>query len=332
MKTKFKAVVTDYIEDNLNWEAKQLLELGVEFECFQLKFKPQEEVLAKIKDADVIVVNMVKFDEDLISKLENCKLIIRHGIGYDNVDVDACTKYGIQFAYQPDYCKIDVAEHAIALIFACARKVVRSRRTLDESSATGQWDFTGLFPIYRMEGKTLGILGVGRIGSRVLGKLKSFGFKIIGHDPYLSDNRKAALDGIEWVSKEEIFKQSDFLTIHTPLKDDTHHIVNSETLSMMKKTACVVNTSRGGMVDLDALVEALKTGKIAMAGIDVYDVEPPKPDWEIFKLDNIILTPHIGWASEEAGWEIRESILNDIISASKSEDARCVINGVSISR
>ena len=131
------------------------------FEVYQLKFRPEEEVLAKISDADIIVVNMVKFTESLISKLKNCKLIIRHGIGYDNVDVNACTKYGIQFAYQPDYCKEDVAEDAIALIFACARKVVASRKTLDESSRTGQWDFSNLFPIYRMHGKTLGILGVG---------------------------------------------------------------------------------------------------------------------------------------------------------------------------
>ncbi len=328
MDKKFKAVVTDYIEDDLNWEAEELSKRGLEFECYQLKFRPWQDVLEKVRDADVIVVNMVKLDENIISQLTNCKLIIRHGIGYDNVDVPACTKYGIQFAYQPDYCKIDVAEHAVSLIFACARKVVWSRKTLERSAASGQWDFSNLFPIYRMEGKTLGILGVGRIGSRVLSKLKSFGFRIIGNDPYISDKRRAALSGIEWVSKEEIFRQSDFLTIHTPLKDDTHHIVNPDTIALMKETAYIINTSRGGMVDLDGLVEALKARRIAGAAIDVYDVEPPKPDWEIFNLDNIILTPHIGWASHEAGWEIRESILNDIISASEGKDARCVINEI----
>jgi D-3-phosphoglycerate dehydrogenase len=293
-----------------------------------LKFRPQEEVLEKVADADVIVVNMVKFDEELISKLKNCKLIIRHGIGYDNVDVEACTKYGIQFAYQPDYCKIDVAEHAISLIFTCGRKTYWSRKTLEQSSAAGQWDFSGLFPIYRMEGKTLGILGLGRIGSRVLAKMRSFGFRIIGNDPYLSEKRKAALEGVEWVDKDTIFKESDFLTIHTPLKDDTRHIVNAQTLSMMKSTAYVINTSRGGMIDIDALVEALKNNQIAGAALDVYDVEPPAAESEIFKLDNLVLTPHIGWASEEAGWEIRESILNDIISAYEGKDARCVINEI----
>src|SRR4051812_30575338 len=114
MGKKLKVVVTDYIEDDLKWEGEEMAKAGIEFEALQLKFKPEGEILAKIGDADVIVVNMVKFDASLISKLKNCKLLIRHGIGYDNVDVEACTKAGITFAYQPDYCVDDVAEHAIA--------------------------------------------------------------------------------------------------------------------------------------------------------------------------------------------------------------------------
>ena len=323
-----KVVVTDYIEPDMNWEAGQIRGRGIQFDTYQLKFQPENEVLEKVRDADVIVVNMVKFPESLIARLEKCRLIIRHGIGYDNVDVAACTKYGIQFAYQPDYCQIDVAEHAIALLFACARKVCQSRKTLNDSSQSGQWDFSNLFPIYRMEGKTLGVLGVGRIGSHVVRKMQSFGFRIIGCDPYLSDKRKASMLGIEWVDKETLFRESDLITVHTPLKDDTRHIVNAETLALMKPTACIVNTSRGGMVDSRALAQALHEKKIACAGIDVYDVEPPAPEFELFGLENIILTPHIGWASEEAGWEIRKSILADILSASEGRDARCVINEV----
>ncbi|MEN6387035.1 MAG: C-terminal binding protein [Phycisphaerales bacterium] len=323
-----KVVVTDYIEENLDWEAEQLKKAGVDFQLYQLKFKSEEEILAKISDADIVVVNMVKFTESLISKLKKCKLIIRHGIGYDNVDVKACTKYGIQFAYQPDYCKEDVAEHAIALIFACARKVVWSRKTLDDSSRTGQWDFTDLFPIYRMHGKTLGILGLGRIGSRVHRKLEHFGFRIIGCDPYLSEKRKAAIKNIEWVDKETLFRESDFITVHTLLKEDTKHIVNNETLSLMKPTAYLINTSRGAMVDMDALTNALRNKKIAGAAIDVFDVEPPKPDLELFKMDNVILTPHIGWASDEAGWEIRKSILDDILAGIQGKDARCLVNEI----
>ena len=246
MSENIKVVVTDYIEADLEWEAKKLAEKGIVFEIYQLKNNSEEEVLEKLKDADVIVVNMVKMPESLISKLEKCCLIIRHGIGYDNVDVDACTKYGIQFAYQPDYCKEDVAEHAIALIFACARAVVKSRKTLEISSKNGQWDFSRIFPIYRLDGKTLGILGTGRIGSRVFRKLRTFGFKIIASDPYIKEHRKKELEdiGLIFVDKETLFKESDYITVHTPLKDDTRHIVNKETLSLMKPTAYVINTSR----------------------------------------------------------------------------------------
>jgi len=321
-----KVVVTDYIEEDLEWEAEALAKADIQFEAHQLKFRPEPEVLEKIGDADIIVVNMVPMTESLIGQLTNCRVIIRHGIGYDNVDVDACTRHGIQFAYQPDYCKEDVAEHAIALIFACARKVTWSRRTLDESSASGQWDFSDLFPIYRLAGKTLGILGVGRIGSRVGRKLQSFGFRIIGCDPYLSDARRAALPEVEFVDHETLFQESDFLTVHTPLNDETRNIVDAQTLSLMKPTAYVVNTSRGPMVDATALAEALGNGTIAGAAIDVYAQEPPPPDHPLFGCDNVILTPHIGWASEEAGLEIRQSILDDILAAADGKPARCVVN------
>lgn len=323
-----KVVVTDYIEPDLNWEAEQLRARGITLEAYQLKFRPEAEVLEKVRDAEVIVVNMVKCTASLIGGLERCRLIIRHGIGYDNVDVEACTRHGIQFAYQPDYCKIDVAEHAIALLFACARKVCFSRRTLEAASRSGEWDFSDLFPIYRMEGKTLGVLGVGRIGSRVVAKLQSFGFRILGCDPYLSEKRRQALRGLEWVDIKTLFRESDLLTIHTPLNPETRHIVNAETLSLMKPTACLVNTSRGGMVDVSALARALRERKLAAAAIDVYETEPPGQELELFALANVILTPHIGWASEEAGWEIRRSILEDIFAAAEGRDARCVVNRI----
>jgi D-3-phosphoglycerate dehydrogenase len=218
-----------------------------------------------------------------------------------------------------------VAEHAIALIFACGRKVVWSRRILDESSKRGQWDFTGLFPLHRLDGKTVGIVGVGRIGSRVWRKLRTFGFRFLGNDPYLSDERRAEL-GLEWVDRERLFRESDFVTVHTPLTDETRHLVNAQTLRWMKPTAYLINTSRGPMVDADALAEALRKRHIAGAAIDVYDREPPPPDHPLFGLDNVILTPHIGWASEEAGWEIRKSIMDDIFAFQKGRPARCVVN------
>ncbi|MEI8315772.1 MAG: C-terminal binding protein [Verrucomicrobiota bacterium] len=320
-----KWIVTDYIEDNLDWEAAEMKKAGVEFAAFQLKFKPEDEIVAQIKDADAVLVNMVKFTESLIAKLPKMKLLIRHGIGYDNVDVAACTKHGVKFAYQPDYCVEDVAEHAIALIMACGRKVVWSRKTLDDSSAKQQWDFTGLFPLRRMAGKTLGVVGCGRIGSRVVQKMAAFGFKIIGCDPLLSATRKKEL-GIEFVDKETLFRTADYITLHTPLGQETRNLVNAQTLALMKPTAYLINTSRGPMVDEEALAAALKKKQIAGAAIDVFAVEPPPIAHPFFGLDNVILTPHIGWASDEAGQEIRQSIVNDVLAFAAGKPARCVVN------
>ena len=320
-----KWIVTDYIEDNLDWEAAEMKKAGVEFAAFQLKFKPEDEIVAQIKDADAVLVNMVKFTESLIAKLPKMKLLIRHGIGYDNVDVAACTKHGVKFAYQPDYCVEDVAEHAIALIMACGRKVVWSRKTLDDSSAKQQWDFTGLFPLRRMAGKTLGVVGCGRIGSRVVQKMAAFGFKIIGCDPLLSATRKKEL-GIEFVDKETLFRTADYITLHTPLGQETRNLVNAQTLALMKPTAYLINTSRGPMVDEEALAATLKKKQIAGAAIDVFAVEPPPIAHPFFGLDNVILTPHIGWASDEAGQEIRQSIVNDVLAFAAGKPARCVVN------
>jgi D-3-phosphoglycerate dehydrogenase len=220
----------------------------------------------------------------------------------------------------------EVAEQAIALIFACARQVPQSRRVLEDSIARGQWDFTPIAKCYRMAGKRLGIIGCGRIGSVMLQKMRGFGFaEILVCDPYLSDKRLAEL-GIQTVSHERVFRESDYITIHTPLNDETRHMVNRETLAMMKPTAYLVNTSRGPMVDHQALAEALRAKTIAGAGIDVYDTEPPEQTYPLLGLENAILTPHLAWYSEDAGWKIREDVVEDIDRALAGKPPRWCVN------
>jgi D-3-phosphoglycerate dehydrogenase len=306
-----KVVVTDYIEPDLEWEAKEMARRGVEFETHQLKFAPPSEVAAATRDADVVVVNMVPINLELVSQWKKCRLVIRHGVGYDNVNLKALATAGIPLCYIPDYCQEEVAEQAIALLLACGRKIVSSRRVLEDSSARGSWDFSGLVPMFQMAGQTLGIIGCGRIGSRVYRKLQSFGFEFLICDPYLTVERKREL-GIEVVNQETVFRNSDFITIHTPLTAETRHLVNPHTLGMMKPTAYVINTARGPMVDVQALAKALKNHVIAGAGIDVYDVEPPRPDYPLFGLPNAILTPHLAWYSENASRHIRELIVLEI--------------------
>jgi D-3-phosphoglycerate dehydrogenase len=321
-----KVVVTDYIEPDLDWEAREMANRGAEFVTHQLKFRPEDEVIAAVRDADVIVVNMVKMTPRVIGSLEKCRRIIRHGAGYDNVDVAACTARGIPLAYCPDYCMDEVAEQAIALIFACARQVPQSRRILDDSIARRQWDFTPLAKCYRIAGKTLGIIGCGRIGSRVLEKMRHFGFgQILVCDPYLSRERLEELS-IQTVPHEKVFREADYITIHTPLTDETRHLVNRRTLSMMKSTAYLVNTSRGPMVEHEALAEALRGKVIAGAGIDVYDNEPPEATYPLLGLDDAILTPHLSWYSEDAAWTIRYKIVEDIDLALAGKPPRYCVN------
>ena len=306
-----KVVVTDYIEPDLAWEAEEMVRRGLEFSARQLKFSPAGDVIDATRDADVVIVNMVPITPEIIAEWKRCKLVIRHGVGYDNVDVAALARAGIPLCYIPDYCAEEVAEQAIALLLACGRRLVSSRRVLDASSARGSWDFADVVPIYRMAGQTLGIIGCGRIGSLVYLKLKSFGCKFLICDPYLSEDRKREL-GIEVVGMETAFRNSDFISIHTPLTPETRHLVNARTLALMKPTAYLVNTARGPMVDAQALADALRNGVVAGAGIDVYDIEPPPPSYPLFGLPNVILTPHLAWYSEDAGRRIRELIVTEV--------------------
>lgn len=322
----FNMVITDYIEPDLIWEEEEMKKAGIGFAAHQLKLASEEDVYQAVKNADVIVVNMVKFPASLINRLDRCKLIIRHGAGYDNVDVDACTKKGIIFSYQPDYCSHEVAEQAIALLFACARQVYSSREILDESIRTQKWDFSTLYKGFRMAGQVLGIIGCGRIGSLVFQKLQHFGFsKILVCDPYMSEERIKEL-GITIVSREEVLRESDLITIHTPSNKETERIINAETLAMMKPTAIFVNTARGPLVDHQALADALNAGTIGFAGIDVFDKEPPEPTYPLLGIKNAILTPHLAWYSEDAAWDIRKNIIEDVLRCRDNREPRNQVN------
>jgi D-3-phosphoglycerate dehydrogenase len=180
-----------------------------------------------------------------------------------------------------------------------------------EAAALGKWDFSSLVPVYRLSGQTLGILGCGRIGSRVLQKLQSFGFRFLVCDPYLSEDRKREL-GFEAVTMERVFSESDIVTLHVPLNSETRKMVGERLLSLMKNTAFLINTARGPVVDSDALARALKTGTIAGAGIDVFDSDPPAGDCPLLELPNVLLTPHSAWYSEDAAWAIRRLIMLEI--------------------
>jgi D-3-phosphoglycerate dehydrogenase len=324
-----KVVVTDYIEPDLEWEREQLLPLGVTLEAYQLKSASREDLLARVGDADVLVVNMVKITRDVIQNLGSCKLIIRHGVGYDNVDVPAATEHGIQVCYVPDYCREEVAEQAMMLLLLCRRKFTKQQESLEVSVKKGQWDFSSVGPIRRFSGTKAGVVGCGRIGSLVVEMLRGFGVEVMVHDPYLTDRRQAELS-IRCMPLEEVLRQADMVTVHPALTHETRYMIGERELRMMKPTAILVNTARGAIVNANALARACKEGWIAGAGVDVFEKEPPEESFVLRGIPNVILTPHLAWYSEDSGLSIREKIIEDIRRYLDGRPPRFPVNSVHV--
>ncbi len=308
---KVKIIVTDYIEENLDWEAKQLRNLPVAFIAHQLKNASFEELTAKIADAEILIVNMVPINKKTLSVLKKCKLIIRHGTGYDNIDVQAATDHGIQVCYVPDYCQEEVAEQAMMLLLVAFRKFASQIETFHKSVHKGVWDFSDVGQLIRLSGKRAGLVGCGRIGSKMLKMLRGFNIDVLVCDPYLTEKRQAELQ-IKCLPLIEVVSNVDMLTLHCTYTEETHHLIDENMLRKMKRETILVNTSRGQVVDKKAVAKACEEGWIAGAAIDVYGKEPPGTDFELIGLENVILTPHLSWCSIESGWGIREKIIEDI--------------------
>lgn len=317
--------ISDYIEPDLEWEKEECAKVGVDLVAYQLKYASPSEIIAHCADADILLVNMAKVTAEVMAGLTNVKVLLRHGIGYDNLDVPAATANGIICANQATASSEDVAEHAIMLMMATYRKIFIMRKILDESIANAVWTFDVIHPIYRMGGKTLGIVGCGRIGSFVLRKMRTFGMKILIDDPYLSKERLKEL-GIEHTPLDEMLKVSDIVTIHVPVTNETRGMFNREKFKLMKKSAILINSARGPIVNVSDLAEALKNGVIAGAGIDVYDREPPLPDYPLLNEKRAVLTPHLAWCSVEGAWDIRYTVIDDVKAFAAGKLPMSVIN------
>ncbi len=323
-----RIVVTDYLEPDFNWEQEQLRKRGFEFtwHAHQLKFSSESELIDAVRDADVIIVNMAPMTENVIRELKHCRLIIRHGIGYDNVNLKAATAKGIRVANVPDYCPDEVAEQSVMLIMCAARHLPEQLTSMCQSVAKGTWDFSPVSPVHLMKGKTIGIVGCGRIGGRVYRMLGGFDMNLMVCDPYLRPERREELGISSTVPLEQLLRESDIISLHAPLNDETRGMINSRTLAMMKKSAVLVNTARGPLIVDEELAKGLKSGTIAGAALDVYHREPPEKSSPLLTAPNCLLTPHLSWYSEESGWSIREKILEDVVRAVEGSKPRFTVN------
>jgi D-3-phosphoglycerate dehydrogenase len=303
---RYKVVVTD--NRHLGYEEEKKVLSEVDAELIIENCSTSEEIIQACKNADGILLNMATMNAEVIEKLQKCKVISRYGVGYDNLDVDACTRKGIWASNVPDYCTEEVSDHALALLMACVRKVVRR----DKQVRAGYWNVGGQDPIYRIEGKTFAFLGFGKIARCLLRKIKGLNLsKILVYDP-LVDNEIIEEMGCEKVELVTILKEADFISIHMPLNDCTRGLINKEAFELMKPSAILINTSRGAIVEEDALIEALSQRKINSAGLDVHTKEPMDIDSEFMTLENCVLTDHDGWYSEDSIRELKTKAAQNI--------------------
>lgn len=253
------------------------------------------ELRKAIADCEGLVVRSeTKVNADLMDAALKLRVVGRAGVGVDNIDVSAATARGIVVMNAPDGNTITTAEHTIALLVALARNVPQASSSLK----AGKWDRKSFIGV-ELQGKTLGIIGLGRIGRAVATRARAFGMKIVAHDPFIAPDQARDLE-IESASMDDVFSQADFLTVHTPLTSETRGLVGAQAFAKMRKGVRIINCARGGLVDEAALYDAIQSGVVAGAALDVFEQEPPPPDHPLLALDQVIVTPHLGASTTEA--------------------------------
>ncbi|MBU8879893.1 C-terminal binding protein [Bacillus sp. FJAT-29790] len=310
----FKVLLTDYEFEHLTYEEKIFNEADIKVDFVKAQCKTEEEVIEYAKDAHAILNQYAPISRRVIESLENCKVISRYGVGVNTIDLDSAQEKGITVANVPDYGMEEVSNHALALLLSWARKVT----LLNNQVKQGNWDFKAGVPIHRFNEQTVGVLGFGRIPRRFIEKVKPLGFKTAAYDPFVSAEEMKEV-GVVKMELDEIIRISDFLSVHVPLVKDTFHLINEERLSQMKKNAVIINTARGPIIDEAALADALSKGMIAGAAIDVAEEEPINSSSPLLKMENVIITPHSAWYSEEAMVELRKKAALNIVQVLSGE-------------
>lgn len=313
------------VADDLSTKAYEILKSnGIDFDV-KTGLKPAE-LREIIGDYDAVIVrSATKLTRDIIENAQNLKIIGRAGIGVDNVDVVAATQKGVIVMNTPQGNALAAAEHTIALIFAAARRIAEADRLMKQ----GKWEKKRLVGI-ELYGKTLGVIGIGNIGSLVAEKASALGMKVLAYDPYVS-KEYAESKNVELVDLDTLFQRSDIITLHVPLTKETRNLINRETLSKMKEGVIIVNASRGAVVNEEHLLEALNSGKVAYAALDVFEQEPPPPDHPLVLSERTVCTPHLGASTVEAQDKVAVDIANQIVEYLRFGIIRNSVNVPSVS-
>lgn len=285
---------------------EELEELNkVNADIIEAGWSTEDDIIKAAKDADAILTDAAKMTRRVIDTLVKCKVIVSYGIGYDHIDVDAATDNGIPVVNIPDFCLEEVSNHAIALLLTCAKKLI----FMNDGTKSGHWTECkqAQAPMGSITGQTLGIIGCGKIGRLVARKAQCFDLKVLGYDPYLSKST-AMESGITLVSLSELLSEADYISIHTLCNQETWHLIGEKELRRMKSSAFLINTSRGSIINEVALIKALEEKQIAGAGLDVFEQEPVDSNNPLLKMNNVVVTPHSAYYSDNALIRLRTSV------------------------
>lgn len=302
---RFTVVVTDSVFPSLDIERSVLGAVGAHL--MTLQATREDELLEAVEDADGLLVCYAPVTQRVIERASRCRVIARYGIGVDNVDLQAAAARGIVVTNVPDYCIEEVSDHALALILACARRVVH----LDRLVHTGRWDPKDALPIRRLQGQVLGLVGFGKIPRRVAAKAAGVGLLPVTFDPFV-DAATCAAHGAKKVDLSTLLTEADFVSVHAPLTAQTRGLIGDAQLRRMKPTAFLINTARGPVVREAALVKALQAGWIAGAALDVVETEPLPPTHPLMTLPQVLLTPHVAFYSQESMQELQRKAAEEV--------------------
>ena len=304
--SSFKVVLIDQGYGTSRYEQEIITAAGGEF--IDADKLPLTEKLRRCEEAQGIILRRLMVTRDLISRFRRCKIIVRCGVGTDNVDVNAATEAGIIVGHVPAYCVDEVSTHAIALLLGCVRKIISTHRKMEQ----GAWDVHRTDPIYRLAGKTLGLVGFGNIGQAVARKLAGWELNLLATDPFVDPARAKALN-VNLVDLNTLFRKADYVSLHAPLLPETRHLINERTLALMRRGAIIINTARGQVVDGEALLAAVERGQLAGAGLDVFEEEPLPPDSPLRRHPGIIVTDHTAWYSEESQVQLQTTAAKETV-------------------
>ncbi|GAB3270960.1 C-terminal binding protein [Sinomonas notoginsengisoli] len=314
-----RIVVTDWDQECLAEEEAVARSRGMEL--VRADCRTEEDVIRAAADARGILVQYAPVTRKVFEALPGLKAVGRYGVGVDNVDVDAATEFGVAVCNVPDYGTEDVSDHALALTMTLARGVAM----LDRAVRRGDCSLAPAQPLHRLSGRVFGVVGLGLIGAATARKARGVGYSTIGFDP-LHTPGTVSPDGTEVVGFDELISRADVLSLHVPLNRHTHHLIDADVLARLKAGALLINTCRGGVVDTEALVEALQSGTIRGAGLDVFEEEPLPPGARLLGLDNVVLTPHAAWYSEESQEELKRRTAENVMDAVAGQTPRNIVN------